>query len=59
MGENSYFKAVFIAPSRCIYASQWLRPLIGLNGAITRSQFQMQLLIVVSIDASDEVLSLA
>jgi transposase-like protein len=59
IGENGNFEAVFIAPGGCIYAFRWLRPFVGLDGAITKSQFRMQLLIAVGIDANDEVLPLA
>jgi hypothetical protein len=41
------------------HAFQYLRPFLGLNGAITKSRFWMQLLVIYSIDANDEVLPVA
>jgi len=45
-----------MAPAGTKHAFRYLRPFLGLDGAITKSQFQMQLLVICSINASDEVL---
>jgi hypothetical protein len=56
--KSGNFEAIFIAPGRCIHVFCWLRPIVRLNSAITKLQFQIQLLIVYSIDANNEVLLL-
>jgi hypothetical protein len=48
-----------MAPAGTKHAFQYLRPFLGLDGAITKSQFRMQLLVICGIDANDEVLPIA
>jgi MULE transposase domain len=48
-----------MAPASTKHAFQYLRPFLGLDGAITKSRFRMQLLVICGIDANDEVLPIA
>jgi tryptophan 2,3-dioxygenase len=59
MSESGNFEAVFMAPAGTRNAFKFLRSLVGLDGAITKSRFRMQLLIACGINANDEVLPVA
>jgi Transposase and inactivated derivatives len=58
-GNPHTFQAIFMAPAGTKHAFQYLHPFLGLDGAVTKSRFRLQLLVIYGIDTNDEVLPIA
>jgi hypothetical protein len=57
--NNTRFEALFVCLGTTILILQIIRPLYALDGAHTRSRYNLTLLIAVGIDAEDYILPLA
>ena len=57
--EQDHFQAAAFAPAAMKKACRWLRKFVALDACHTRSKFHMMLIIVVGINANDNILPLS